>query len=428
MAAPILVSCQSIAKAFGPRPLFAGLTFTVQEGDHIGLVGPNGAGKSTLLKILAAVEVPDTGSCTRRRNLHVGYVPQHPTFTPGKTPAAVVTETLEASVSLDPVTLAQRVAVALGKVGFAKSAATVETLSGGWRTRLAIAQALALEPELLLLDEPTNHLDLESRLWLEAFLNDESEAFVVVSHDRYFLQNVGHRMFDIDRVYAQGLLCVDGTYADLLETRNTVLSTQASYEESLANRVRREVEWLRRGAKARTRKAKARIDAAHGSIEELQEARQRAPGASVGIELAASSRQTKRLWFCDGLTKSFGDKTLVAGLHLLLTPGMRLGVVGSNGTGKTTLLRLMVGELTPDAGQIQRADALRVVYFDQNRATLDPNVSLKRALAPDGDGVVYRDTSIHVASWAKRFLFRPEQLETPVSRLSGGERARVVLA
>jgi len=428
MAPPILLSCQGIAKSFGVRPLFEGLTFSVHEGDHIGLVGPNGAGKSTLLKILAGVEVPDAGLCTRRKNLRVGYVPQHPTFGHGLTVGAIVATSIAGVARLDPHEKEHRVAVALGKVGFADPGVPADTLSGGWRTRLAIARALVADPELLLLDEPTNHLDLESRLWLESLLESESEAFVVVSHDRYFLQNVGRRMFEIDRVYAEGLIAVDGSYADLLEKRDEILSNQASYEESLHNRVRREIAWLRRGAKARTRKSKARIDAAHRGIDELKESRDRSVVESAGIELQASGRRTKRLWHGEGLKKSFGEITVVDGLELLLTPGMRLGVLGPNGSGKTTLLRMIVGELPPDAGTIRPAENLRVVYFDQNRSTLDPSLSLKRSLAPDGDTVVYRDRAVHVVSWAKRFLFRPEQLETQVSRLSGGERARIVLA
>jgi ATP-binding cassette subfamily F protein uup len=428
MPPPILISCQGIAKSFGVRPLFEGLTFAVHEGDHVGLVGPNGAGKSTLLKILAGAEVPDAGICTRRKNLRVGYVPQHPAFGRGRTAEEIVADALVGETRLDPHERDHKVAVALSKVGFADHAVEADTLSGGWRTRLAIARALAPEPDVVLLDEPTNHLDLESRLWLEALLIDEAEAFVVVSHDRYFLQNVGRRMFDIDRVYAEGLIAVDGSYADLLEKRDEILSNQASYEESLANRVRREIEWLRRGAKARTRKSKARIDAAHEGIDELRESRERSVVESAGIDLAATGRRTKRLLSCEGLVKSFDGNAVVGGVELLLTPGMRLGVVGPNGSGKTTLLRMMVGELDPDAGAIRRAEGLRVVYFDQNRATLDPEATLKRALAPDGDTVVYRDRAVHVVSWAKRFLFRPEQLETSVSRLSGGERARIVLA
>jgi ATP-binding cassette subfamily F protein uup len=428
MPAPILLSCQAISKAFGSRPLFEGLTFSVHEGDHIGLVGPNGAGKSTLLKILAGLEVPDDGVCTRRKNLRVGYVPQHPTILPGTTAAASVAGSLTGVSRLDRGEIDRRVATALSRVGFADPDVPTDTLSGGWRTRLAIAQALASEPDVLLLDEPTNHLDLESRLWLESLLTGSSEAFVFVSHDRYFLQNVGRRMFEIDRVFAEGLIAVDGTYADLLEKRDEILSNQASYEESLANRVRREIAWLRRGAKARTRKSKARIGAAHQGIEELRESRDRGAGEPAGIELAATGRRTKRLWHGIGLAKRFGSTAIVDGLELLLTPGMRLGVLGPNGSGKTTLLRMIVGELPLDAGEIRRADGLRVVYFDQNRSTLDPELSLKRSLAPDGDTVVYRDRAVHVVSWAKRFQFRPEQLETPVSRLSGGERARIVLA
>ena len=416
---PILLSCHEISKTFGSRPLFEGLTFAVHEGDQIGLVGPNGAGKSTLLKILAGVEVPDGGACSRRKHLRIGYVPQHPTIAPGMTAGTVV-----AASGAD----ASRVAVALSRVGFTDPTVPTDTLSGGWRTRLAIARVLAMDPELLLLDEPTNHLDLESRLWLESLLSGSPEAFVVVSHDRYFLQNVGRRMFEIDRIYAEGLITVEGTYADLLEKRDEILSHQASYEESLANRVRREIAWLRRGAKARTRKSKARIAAAHEGIDELATSRERSAGDPAGIELAATGRRTKRLWHGTGLTKRFGSIAVVDGLELLLTPGMRLGVLGPNGSGKTTLLRMIVGELPPDEGEIRPADGLRVVYFDQNRATLDPGLSLKRALAPEGDTVVHGDRAVHVVSWAKRFLFRPEQLELPVARLSGGERARVVLA
>ncbi len=428
MAPPILLSCQSIAKSFGERPLFRGLTFTIHERDHVGLVGPNGAGKSTLLKILAGEETPDAGICTRRRNLRVGYVPQHPVFGGERTVAEIVAASIDAATHLDHHERDQRVAVALGRVGFIVPDAAVDTLSGGWRTRLAIARALATAPDVLLLDEPTNHLDLDSRLWLESMLGNETSAFVVVSHDRYFLQNVGRRMIEIDRVYADGMITVDGSYADLLEKRVEILSNQASYEESLANRVRREIVWLRRGAKARTRKSKARIDAALQGIDELKDARDRSAVDSAGIDLAATGRKSKRLWFCEGLAKRFGGKTVVDGLDLLLTPGMRLGVLGGNGSGKTTLLRMIVGELPPDAGKIHRAEGLRVVYFDQNRRTLDPEVSLKRSLAEDGDTVVYRDKAVHVVSWAKRFLFKPEQLETPVARLSGGERARIVLA
>ena len=413
----ILLGARGLSKAYGDRELFRGVSFTIGEGDRIGLVGPNGAGKSTLLRILAEEEHADSGDTTRRKGLRVGYVPQHPVFGDGITVA-------QALPHVDPL----RAAEVLAKTGFTNPEEPAATLSGGWRTRLAIACALVGEPDVLLLDEPTNHLDVESIVWLEQMLASEPEAFVVVSHDRYFLENVATRMLDLDKVYPEGILEVDGTYSELLEARDAALANQASYQESLANRVRNEIEWLKRGPKARRTKAKARITAAEQSIDELQAGRERMRTATVGIELAGSGRKTKRLWSCKGLTKRFGDRPIVEALDLLLVPGRRLGVLGPNGSGKTTLLRMIVGDLAPDAGTIETAEGLRVAYFDQNRRGIDPTVSLRRALAPDGDLVVHGDRPVHVASWAKRFLFRTEQLDTPVSRLSGGERARIVLA
>jgi len=420
MAPPVLINCQSLSKAFGERPLFEGLSFALHEGDRVGLIGPNGAGKSTLLKILAGLEEPDDGVCSRRKGLRVGYVPQNPSFASSETVERIVA----AATDNDD----HRTGIALSRAGFADPSAEADTLSGGWKTRLAIACALVGEPDLLLLDEPTNHLDVDSILWLESLLGSESTTFVVITHDRYFLQKLAGRMIDIDRVYPDGLLSVNGAYAELLEARDALLSEQASYQESLANRVRREVAWLRRGPKARTSKSKARIDAAERSMSELAESRERVASAAAGLELTASGRKTKRLWYGKGLSKRFESTLVIEGLELLLTPGMRLGVVGPIGSGKSTLLRMIVGELKPDVGEIRKTDDLRTVYFDQNRSTLDENQTLKRALAPEGDSVIYRDRPVHVVTWAKRFLFRPAQLDQPVSRLSGGERARVALA
>jgi len=430
MARPVLLGCEGVSKAFGARPLFTRLSLSLLEGDHAVLVGPNGAGKSTLLKILAGLETPDEGTVAARKGVRVGYVPQDPVFAPGETIEAVVEAALAGDERLDAHEKHQRAAIALGRAGFSDRAASTETLSGGWRKRLAIARELAREPDVLLLDEPTNHLDVESILWLERLLASEPKAFLAVSHDRYFLQNVARRSFELDRALAGGLLEVDGSYADLLEAHDAALANQAAYEESLANLVRREVEWLRRGPKARTTKSKARIQEAGRRIGELAESRDRssARDAAVDLELDASERRTRRLWECRGLGKSLGDRVLVSGLDLLLGPGVRLGVLGPNGSGKTTLLRMIVGELAPDAGEILTADRLRVAYFEQNRESLDPTLSLARALAPEGDSVLYRDRSLHVAAWAKRFLFRPEQLVTPVGQLSGGEKARILLA
>jgi ATP-binding cassette subfamily F protein uup len=428
MPPPVLLTCESLTKSFTSRPLFEDLGFAIAEGDHIGLVGPNGAGKSTLLKIVAGAEPPDSGTRAVRKGVRIGYVPQDAVFTPGLTVEDVLLHALRGETMLEDYEKSSRIARALGKAGFTDRSLATDALSGGWRKRLAIARELALEPDILLLDEPTNHLDVEAILWLESLLKSEPEAFVVVSHDRYFLENVARRMLELNRIYPGGLLQTDGSYSEFLETRDELLKNEAAYQDTLANLVRREMEWLRRGPKARTTKAKARITAAGKLIDELEESRDRARVSTAGIDFTASDRKTKRLWIGRGLRKQLGDSRIVDDLDLLLTPGMRLGVLGPNGSGKTTLLRMIVGELPPDAGTIEQADRLRVVYFEQNRESLDPALTLKRALAPEGDSVIYRDRSLHVASWAKRFLFRPEQLETAVSKLSGGEKARIVLA
>ncbi len=423
-----LLSCDGLSKGFGAKPLFEDLGFTLFEGDHAGLIGPNGSGKSTLLRILAGSEEPDSGSVVHRRALRVGYVPQDPVFAPGKTVEEVVLDALAAEATLDPHERAPRAAIALGKSGFEERGMATEALSGGWRKRLAIARELARDPDVLLLDEPTNHLDVEGILWLESLLRTEPEAFIVVSHDRWFLENVVTRMLELSPVYPEGLFQASGTYREFLEKRDDLLRNEAAYRDTLANLVRREIEWLRRGPKARTTKSKARIQSAGRLIDELEESRARAVPGSAGIEFNASERQTRRLWSAKGLAKTLGGKRIIRGLDLLLTAGSRLGILGPNGSGKTTLLRMIVGELEPDAGTIENAERLRVVYFEQNRETLDPALTLRRALAPEGDTVVWGDRALHVASWAKRFLFRPEQLDTQVGRLSGGEKARIVLA
>ncbi len=423
-----LLSCENVSKSFGGPPLFEGLSFSLHEGDHLGLVGPNGAGKSTLLKIMGGLETADTGSCSIRKGIRIGYVPQTPIFPPGRSAEEIVAERLATDERLEDHERHQRVQLALGKAGFTDISVAADRLSGGWRARLAIARELALTPDLLLLDEPTNHLDIDSILWLESLLQNTSGAFVLISHDRYFLQRVARRMLEVNRIHESGLFEVRGTYADFLEARDQALSSQESYRDTLAGLVRREVAWLRRGAKARTSKSKARIKTAERSIEELQEVRARGAVRSVDLAFASSGRKTRRLWSGEGLRIVLGGTTIVEHVDLMLAPGMRCGVIGPNGSGKTSLLRTIVGEIAPVAGTLQRAEGLRVVYFDQNRESLDPALTLKRALAPEGDSVVYRDRAVHVAAWAKRFLFKPAQLETQVSRLSGGERARIVLA
>jgi len=423
---PPIINAQGIAKSFGGNPLFRDISFTVSEGDRIGLIGPNGSGKSTLLRILTGSVSPDGGELAVRKRLRFSFVEQDSKYESGHTVRSVIETSLELSAVPESEWNA-RIPETLGRAGFQDLEVEAAALSGGWQKRLAIAEALVQEPDVLLLDEPTNHLDLAGIEWLEAVLEEAAFACVVVSHDRCFLENVATEMVELSQVYPNGLLRVRGNYSTFLEKKEEFLHAQSKRQEALENLVHNEIEWLRRGAKARTRKSKARIGKANELMGELAELDTRTRTATTQMDFVATDRKTKRLIELENLTFRIGDRTLLAGINFLVSAGRRVGLVGPNGSGKTTLLRLLRGDLTPTSGEIRRADWLRIVYFDQSRE-LDPNMVLRRALAPEGDSVIYQDRVIHVASWAARFLFTSEQLNQPVGRLSGGERARVLIA
>jgi ATP-binding cassette subfamily F protein uup len=439
---PPILNLQSVTKQFGATPLFRNISLTVDEGDRIGLIGPNGAGKSTLLAVLAGQVEPDSGELAVRKRARAAYVPQDSKFAPGLT----LRQVLERALTSAHVTENERegrLRELSGRAGFVDLNAEACRLSGGWRKRLAITEALVSAPDVLLLDEPTNHLDLAGIEWLEELLRAAPFAAVTVSHDRYFLESTSSAIIELNRVYADGLLRVKGSFSRFLEEKQAYLESQSKQQESLRNQVKTEIEWLRRGPKARTTKSKARIDSANAMIGQLKEMDSRTTVNTAGIDFEASQRKTKRLVefnavACDvpvgpaedgvaALESAPATRRLFTGLNFILTAGMKVGLVGPNGSGKTTLLRLLRGEMEPAAGSIRKADALRLVYFSQMRE-LDESLTLRRALAPEGDSVIHQGRPVHVASWAARFLFSGEQLNQPVRNLSGGERARVLIA
>jgi ATP-binding cassette subfamily F protein uup len=423
----LLLSCQTIGKSYGGRSLFRGLSFGICKGDKIGLIGPNGAGKSTLLKILSGSDTPDEGVVSRTKSVRVGYVPQETLF-PAQTLNEVLLNALGTDSHLDQQEKEVQIAITLSNFGFANEEELASSLSGGWQKRLAIAAELIRAPDILLLDEPTNHLDLEGVKWLEKFLQTAPFAYIVISHDRYFLEHITTRMMEINRSYPKGLFSAEGSYSTFLEKRDDFLSGQMQQEKSLSSKVRREIEWLKQNPKARTTKSVSRIQEAHRLIDELSELKGRNLTQTAKIDFSSSKRESQKLLAATNVTKSLGGRSLFAGITLTLYPGMRLGIVGLNGSGKTTFLRLLTGEIQPDKGTIKIADGVKIVYFDQHRAQLDPQTSLRRALAPEGDTVYYRGQSIHVNSWCRRFLFSPDRLDLPFSQLSGGEKARVHIA
>jgi ATP-binding cassette subfamily F protein uup len=369
---------------------------------------------------------PDTGNVALRKGTRLAYVTQDSQFAAGLTVRQVVHAAMAEAKVAEEEKLA-REAETLGRAGFEDLDQQASSLSGGWRKRLAVAEALVQSPDIVMLDEPTNHLDLAGIAWLEDLLNSASFACVVVSHDRYFLENVATAMVELNPAFPNGTFYVTGNYSTFLEKKGEFLHAQAKHQDALENRVKTEMEWLRRGPKARATKSKARIDKAQEMIGELKDLKIRTRVELTDIDFSASDRKTKRLVHLEGVSHGFGDSVLFDGTSFTITAGMRVGLVGANGSGKTTLLRLLKGEMAPMKGEIQKADNLRIVSFDQIRE-IDQNLTLRRALAPDSDSVIYRDRVTHVASWAAKFLFTSEQLNQPVRRLSGGERARVLIA
>jgi ATP-binding cassette subfamily F protein uup len=430
---PILIA-QNISKRFGAAPLFNNISFAVHDGDRIGLIGPNGAGKSTLLALLGAEQQPDSGEVSFRKRARIGYVHQISGFAPGISARQVIEAALNRA-GVPASAREQQLRETLGRAGFTESDTPgnpgmdrhASALSGGWRKRLAISEALVTQPDVLLLDEPTNHLDLEGIEWLESLLRTARFAFVVVTHDRYFLENVASEVVELNRIYSEGMLRVKGSYSKFLEDREAYVEWQQRAQESLRNRVRIEMEWLRRGPKARTTKAKARIDNANTLIAELRDSESRSRAATTGIAFDATGRQTKHLIEVENAAITLGDREVLRDVSVKLINGLKLGLVGPNGSGKTTLLRAITGELPLNAGEIRRAPGLRIAYLSQMRE-LDISLTLRRTLAPESDSVVYQDRVVHVAGYASRFLFTGEQLNQPVERLSGGERARVLIA
>ncbi len=430
-----LITCKALGKAFGAQNLFKNINLVVNSGEKIGVIGPNGSGKSTLLKIICDLEEADSGQVVRQRFVRLSYLAQEDVFSLEKN----VTATLMTAIKdedLDENAKYNRVRSLLSRAEFPDADALVENLSGGWRKRLSICRALLVAPDVLVMDEPTNHLDIEGILWLEKMLAGGAapSAYLLVSHDRHFLENCTNRIIELSSLYPEGTLQVQGPYSQFLEVRELFLAGQMQEEERLANKARREIEWLRRGPKARATKAKYRIDEAHKLTGELAEVKARNRSiSSVQIDFEATGRKTRKLLEAVGLAKSYGELQLFADLDIILSPGSRLGLLGRNGCGKSTLMKIIAGatgkaQVVPDAGTLKTADNVKIVTFEQNRESLDPTVTLRRALAPEGDAVMYCGRSLHVASWAKKFLFRPDQLETPVGQLSGGEQARILIA
>ncbi len=458
-----ILSGRGMSKAYGPQVLFDDVAITIEEGDRVGVLGINGTGKSTLLRVLAGLETADAGTVDRRRGASVLYLSQEPKLDPDKTPAQIVLEGLaewsaattrhaEVTHAIEagdatPARLAEQSHLAddverlggwecghvakgiLGKLGIESDDRPTGTMSGGEKRRVALAQILVAAPALAILDEPTNHLDAETIDWLEGFLVDEfAGAVLMVTHDRYVLDAVATRIVELSR----GKLAeFSGNYGAFLEKKEELELHEARVEQNRLNFVRNERKWLMRGPKARTTKQKARIQRAEAAIAiEGPRAQER-----VRLEGTDIARTGKTILELADVTLEIGDKHLFAGLTLNMVPGDRIGVIGKNGSGKTSLLRAVTGDLAPTHGTVTVGKNTKVVLFDQARAQLMDDWSIYDnvaerfgAEATGGGMVAIGDRTVNLKSYLEQFLFEPGKQRQKVGALSGGERARVALA
>lgn len=426
----VLVSAFQVSKSFGAQTLFSKISFSVDDGHRVALIGPNGAGKSTLLKIIAKLMDADSGQISFSQGLRLGYLEQNPTFNSTETIYDAILLSTDDPEDPDNMSLTWELIARFGfdEAGFSYDKKVCE-LSGGWQKKVALAREMAKRPNLLLLDEPTNHLDIESILWLEDYLERQNQlACLIITHDRLFLQNTCDRIFDLDRKNPDGLIKFEGTYADFLAVKEALDSAQARLADSQRNVLRQETAWLRRGAKARQTKQKARIERAGELADEVSLLQERRRERLAKFDFGGVGRSPKKLIEAQKITKRFGEQVLCSDFDFILPAKARVGLIGTNGCGKSTLIRILVGQVPPDSGVVKITDGVKFSYFEQRKESLDLKLSVLKNLCADGDYVHLQGQPVYGRSYLARFHFRPEQMDLPVERLSGGEQSRLLLA
>jgi ATP-binding cassette subfamily F protein uup len=416
-----LISLDKVSMAYGHVPLLDAVSLQIDPGERLSIIGRNGSGKSTLLQIVGGELAPDEGSVWRQPGRRIGRLAQDAVLTDARSVFEVVSEGLE-NLGDDEWQRESRVAQVLSRLSLSPDA-SVTILSGGWRRRVLLARALVGQPDLLLLDEPTNHLDIEAMTWLETFLLDYEGAVIFVSHDRVFLQRVATRIIELDR---GRLTSWPGGYATFLRAREAAVATEAVQNAKFDKRLAGEEIWLRQGIKARRTRDEGRVRALVAMRSERANRRERA--GSVRLQADAGKRSGQLVLEAEGISKAFGSNRVVANLSMRIMRGDRIGLIGPNGSGKTTMLRLLLGELAPDTGRVQLGTNVQIAYYDQQREQLDPERSVFATVADGHDMVTVNGRSKHVHGYLRDFLFLPERVSSPVKALSGGERNRLLMA
>ena len=411
-----ILNAEKISKTYGEKVLFDKVVLGVNKGDKIGVIGVNGTGKSTFLKIIAGIEEPDAGEIVSGRGVTVSYLAQAPQFNPGDTIVGYVIKDKNNASEAEAKTI-------LTKLGITDFDASINTLSGGQRKRIALARTLVSPAEVLILDEPTNHLDSDMVIWLEDYIKKFKGELIMVTHDRYFLDNVTNRIVELDGGKLYGY---DTNYSGFLELKTQREQMERATEAKRANILRRELEWIRRGCQARSTKQQARID----RYEDMKEASRQARASfeNKALEMnSVSTRLGKKTIELSDICKSFGEKKVIDDFTYIFLRDDRIGIIGKNGCGKSTLMKIITGNLKPDSGSVEIGDTVRIGYFMQENEPLDEKMTVLEFVRSIGEYVTTATGKATASQMCEKFLFGPKSQWTPISKLSGGEKRRLYL-
>lgn len=411
-----ILNAEKISKTYGEKVLFDKVVLGVNKGDKIGVIGVNGTGKSIFLKIIAGIEEPDAGEIVSGRGVTVSYLAQAPQFNPGDTIVGYVIKDKNNASEAEAKTI-------LTKLGITDFDAAINTLSGGQRKRIALARTLVSPAEVLILDEPTNHLDSDMVIWLEEYIKKFKGELIMVTHDRYFLDNVTNRIVELDGGKLYGY---DTNYSGFLELKTQREEMERATEAKRANILRRELEWIRRGCQARSTKQQARID----RYEDMKEASRQARASfeNKALEMnSVSTRLGKKTIELSNICKSFGEKKVIDDFTYIFLRDDRIGIIGKNGCGKSTLMKIITGNLKPDSGSVEIGDTVRIGYFMQENEPLDEKMTVLEFVRSIGEYVTTATGKATASQMCEKFLFGPKSQWTPISKLSGGEKRRLYL-
>jgi ATP-binding cassette subfamily F protein uup len=417
-----LVSLDHIRMAYGHLPLLDDASLLIEAGERVCIIGRNGTGKSTLLQIIGGEVIPDGGTVWRQPGLRIARLEQDVPLSTDRPVREVVAEGFSDHPHVEDWHVDISVDMVIDRLDLPGDA-IVSTLSGGWRRRVLLARALVAQPDVLLLDEPTNHLDIEAMMWLESFLEEYRGAVIFVTHDRAFLQRVATRIVELDR---GRLTSWPGNYETFLDKKEAWLANEQIAHEKFDKKLAQEEAWLRQGIKARRTRDERRVKA----LMEMRKERadRRVQVGQVQLQADSAERSGKLVFEAKGVSKSFGDRTVVRNASFRVIRKDRIGLIGPNGSGKTTLLRILMGELEPDSGEIRRGTNVQIAYYDQQREQLDPERTVFETVGEGNDTVTVNGKTQHVHGYLRDFLFPPERALSPVKALSGGERNRLLLA